>query len=440
MSIIEDFIARYRREFDFYDQAARLVAQQLDQQMQASGIRAMVTSRAKSPERLLRKVEQRAPTHRYATVDNIYADIVDLAGARVSLYFPGERQEVNKIVRSQFLLVEPPKEFPASSNEPSYKKRFSGYWATHYRVQLNEKTLSEAQKRYVDARVEIQVASVLMLAWAEVEHDLVYKPLQGKLSEDEYAILDELNGLVLAGEIALERLQRAAEIRAGERGTSFANHYDLAAFLFEAVRPLLKGSANDAALGRVDVLFELLQRLELANPDALDPYIESLHADTERRPIAEQIIDQILAADDSRYATYTEIKSARKLPYARVYEAQPGQSVDSSQAIGLFISQWIVFERFVRELTSILQPDMHKSGIVPTTRRLAELEVFDKAMLFEMDVLRRLRNNLVHGVEVPDALYISEAADRLSTLLQELAQSPDESIRTAMKRAQITSS
>ena len=42
-----------------------------------------------------------------------------------------------------------------------------------------------------------------MHAWSEVEHDLVYKPLQGTLSDEELAILDELNGLVLAGEIAL---------------------------------------------------------------------------------------------------------------------------------------------------------------------------------------------------------------------------------------------
>ena len=48
-----------------------------------------------------------------------------------------------------------------------------------------------------------------MHAWAEVEHDLVYKPYSGKLQEDELAILDEINGLVIAGEIALERLQKA---------------------------------------------------------------------------------------------------------------------------------------------------------------------------------------------------------------------------------------
>ncbi len=48
-----------------------------------------------------------------------------------------------------------------------------------------------------------------MHSWAEVEHDLVYKPINGKLSDEEYAILDEINGLVLSGEIALERLQKA---------------------------------------------------------------------------------------------------------------------------------------------------------------------------------------------------------------------------------------
>ena len=52
-----------------------------------------------------------------------------------------------------------------------------------------------------------------MHAWSEVEHDLVYKPMQGTLSEEELAILDELNGLVLTGEIALERLQAAGNER-----------------------------------------------------------------------------------------------------------------------------------------------------------------------------------------------------------------------------------
>lgn len=43
--VVGRFIARYRREFDFFEQAGRIVAQQLEAQLDASGIRAMVTPR-----------------------------------------------------------------------------------------------------------------------------------------------------------------------------------------------------------------------------------------------------------------------------------------------------------------------------------------------------------------------------------------------------------
>jgi hypothetical protein len=60
MGLVEDFIIRYRREYDFYDQAARLAAQMLDGRLQAAGVRSMVTSRAKSVTRLGPKVTDRA--------------------------------------------------------------------------------------------------------------------------------------------------------------------------------------------------------------------------------------------------------------------------------------------------------------------------------------------------------------------------------------------
>ena len=90
----------------------------------------MVPSRAKSPARLEAKIRQRARTKTYATLEDVSADIVDVAGARVALYFPGERDQVDRLVKQLFTLLEPPKEFPSSA-KATYKKRFSGYWATH---------------------------------------------------------------------------------------------------------------------------------------------------------------------------------------------------------------------------------------------------------------------------------------------------------------------
>ena len=48
-----------------------------------------------------------------------------------------------------------------------------------------------------------------MHAWAEVEHDLVYKPFISGLSKQELAILDQINGLVLAGECAWKTSKRS---------------------------------------------------------------------------------------------------------------------------------------------------------------------------------------------------------------------------------------
>ncbi len=104
----------------------------------------MVTSRAKAVGRLEAKVRQRATTRNDPSANDIYNDIVDLAGARVALYFPAERTQVDSIIRSLFVFAEMPKEFPASPN-PTDEKRFSGYWATHYRVQPRETSLSDAQ-------------------------------------------------------------------------------------------------------------------------------------------------------------------------------------------------------------------------------------------------------------------------------------------------------
>ena len=62
------------------------------------------------------------------------------------------------------------------------------------------------------ALIEIQIATVLMHAWAEVEHDLVIS-LERQLSRDEYEILDELNGMILSGEIALKKIAKAGKMK-----------------------------------------------------------------------------------------------------------------------------------------------------------------------------------------------------------------------------------
>ncbi len=246
-----------------------------------------------------------------------------------------------------------------------------------------------------------------MHAWAEVEHDLVYKPLQGRLSEDEYSILDELNGLVMAGEIALERLQRAGEQRVSAQGRVFSNHYDLAAYLLDRAAPILRSASAEANLGRVDILYALLKEINLAKSEDLSPYLMSLTSDFEQRPLAEQIIDQLAFDDPNRYRMYEKIRA--QLDRNRDVEIQPLQT-----AMGRFLSLWIELERGIRSLAEGKLPAPRLS--FPTGRILEDLKIFNQETLRDVDHLRRFRNNLVHGIEIPSSDDIDDASHRLEAL------------------------
>lgn len=234
MSVINSFMERYNKEFDFYLNLSKNVEDHLRGKLHSFGVRAIVSSRAKSPKRLRDKIIDRNSVNTYSSVESIYTDIVDLAGVRVAIYFPGDMSKVEEIIATEFDIEGEAKSFPEKKKKPrrdnSYEKVFSGYAAKHFRVKM--KGMGRYANNYP---VEIQVASVLMHAWSEVEHDLVYKPLQGSLSHEELMILDEINGLVLSGNLALERLQLAGIKRTESDNYEFKNHYDLALFFISCL-------------------------------------------------------------------------------------------------------------------------------------------------------------------------------------------------------------
>lgn len=417
MEIVDDFIARYAKEYDFYNRAAQLVAQAIEKDLKESGVRCIVTYRAKDIKRLEEKCRQRAAKKAYKTVEDIYTDIVDLAGVRVALYFPGQQDQVEEATKRLLEVLEQ-KKFPETSRRLKGRE-FSGYSAMHYRVQLKEHDLNDLDKRYAKARVEVQVASVLMHAWSEVEHDLAYKPLSGELSGAEKAILDQLNGLVLAGEISLRMLQEASENRVARDG-KFLNHYELAAYLLSQAGKILNQHVGDSGLGRVDVLFDFLRLLKKETPTDLAPYLVPLHDDFEMRPLVEQVIDALLAEDPSRYKYLNFIIAD--------VDAAPLDTLSLNERmhreIGHFLTSWVELEEVVRKLLphdgdSPIAPPFHR-----LLNRLKSLNLLDGESLREIELLRRVRNNVVHGRDVPPPGYLAEATERIQVITERVRHLP----------------
>lgn len=415
--IIDDFMVRYEREYDYYQAVARLCEQRCETELRQAGIRAIVTSRAKNHDRLRKKIEQRYPIKDYQIVDDIYEDIVDLAGVRIALYFPGDNEEVDKLIKDAFEFIGD-KKFPVKSEQSTtpqtcYEKRFSGYIARHYRTRFKEKDLADYQKHYMKACIEIQVASVLMHAWAEVEHDLAYKPLNGELSQEEYAILDQINGLVITGEIALEQLQKAEKTRVEKEGYHFSNQYDVASYLFGHLQIKVKDS--QMVMGRVDTLFRFLRSIQLDRPGELQKFIENLDPSDQQKSITNQLVDLIVATNPEYYEAYAQARreadTRRSAHYAYI----------SDEALGYFLSRWLDLETVVRQVADTSKSKQY--AVLPNTSTMIKLGLFVKneETYRELEQIRRLRNEVVHGIrtlESDDALY--QAGELLEHLLSRI--------------------
>lgn len=159
----------------------------------------------------------------------------------------------------------------------------------------------------------------------------------------------------------------------------------------------------------MDLLFELLKRLEILTLEQLKPYIDAVHHDTERRPIAEQIIDRLLAEDESRYKVYEDLRAFRPLS-ARPEEGVAAATADLHEAIGHLLSEWARLESVLRQFFSSTG-DRH---MVPTPKMMSRYVPDTR----EFERIRRLRNGVVHGMEEADPADLHDAANRLHDITE----------------------
>ena len=135
MGVIDNFIKQYEKEYDFYKQLSQIAGEIVENEINDRALKALVSHRAKRIDRLHEKLINRNKKKKYKSKRAIEKDIVDLAGVRIALYFPSDRNIIDELIDEVFIINER-KEFPENPQKPKLNKRFSGYWASHYRVSL----------------------------------------------------------------------------------------------------------------------------------------------------------------------------------------------------------------------------------------------------------------------------------------------------------------
>lgn len=234
-------------------------------------------------------------------------DLHDFGGARISLYFPGDIERISHILAEKFELVREARkhqsmdvittlqrrlqDFDANApvdgiHQGHTERGFSGYKATHFLVRLLEKDIPSSRTAvWKDLLVEIQVGTLVMHAWSEIEHDMIYKPLESQaISEDEIRLLDLINGIVATGESALGQLEASTKKRLDQRvkdKEAFAmSHHELGHWLekywvgaddlqgdwgyLEQLYAIAKAT-GDHQLGRIQQVLEKIDSAEVTH-------------------------------------------------------------------------------------------------------------------------------------------------------------------------------
>ncbi|KAB8208440.1 hypothetical protein BDV34DRAFT_49406 [Aspergillus parasiticus] len=276
LGIINEFMRKYEKEQEIYASAAKQAEILCEDVLKRESVECIVTSRAKDPESLQKKLHERLKKRQetaastregkkgYGSIDDIRSDIADLAGVRISLYMPRKKSHVEKILQREFDVawsLSLGEEGDIQATEP---RLFPGYCADHYRVFFKQG--SSQDDRFGKRMIEIQVVSVLRHVWAQIQHDRVYKQLIPTAGKD-IRILDALSSLLYAGDFVLDQLFDSQASRSKSDGTTFKTVYQLGSSLGQWIESFPE--RRDDNLGNVQSLFTLLKAVRMDTPDQL---------------------------------------------------------------------------------------------------------------------------------------------------------------------------
>jgi putative GTP pyrophosphokinase len=165
---------RYIKVRSVYEKHLEEFSSKLLARLRESDIRFTLTQRLKKFDSLFAKILRKArelnskPGGRAETQDDASVLITDLIGIRIICPFGEDTGRVEDIIRGGFEVVE------RERKGEDYSPREFGYEAVHLIVKLagNIELGGHVQEELL---CEVQLRTILQDAWAEVEHELLYK-------------------------------------------------------------------------------------------------------------------------------------------------------------------------------------------------------------------------------------------------------------------------
>ncbi|KAM3452243.1 hypothetical protein MY3296_004681 [Beauveria thailandica] len=247
------FVAEYTKKetTELFEALARDVRKECEDLLNKENIKGVVTCRCKSPKSLEEKMDDEDERDKFIQflgltkgpaqaedklVRKLYehADMSDLAGVRIGVFLPGDIYKVAELLCRAFTVVHnfgtvrDLSRVPSIERNKSIERHGNGPWLQnlgysedtwqHYGYKSWQMVIQwqragwslEAaafSNLFSPFRVEIQLGTVLTQAWAEVQHNIIYKcPSEIQVTDNMKRMIDATNGLSISADILLVEL------------------------------------------------------------------------------------------------------------------------------------------------------------------------------------------------------------------------------------------
>jgi ppGpp synthetase/RelA/SpoT-type nucleotidyltranferase len=220
-----------------FDKLADLAKKGCEDLLKSMGIKGVVQCRTKNYDSLKKKLKDMAQTRAFTDYvsqgNDIYKhdEMGDLAGVRIGLFFPGHVAMVAEELSKRYHIIhlfgtvtggrkatqEDRKLEIQDHTKGPWRDDTGDHWE-HYGYKSWQMVVQWkspfpiALERINSLRVEIQIGTVVTQAWAEVQHNVIYKKPADILSTPSMKrMIDGINGLAITTEIMLNELARSLE-------------------------------------------------------------------------------------------------------------------------------------------------------------------------------------------------------------------------------------
>lgn len=170
---VSELLSEYKEKYSLFEEYTRTIHFLLENLLRKYSIQfATVQFRTKEVSKLGKKLLKKKDLQNRKLVE-----MPDLSGCRIIFYLEDNIYPFGHILHNEFEVVED--EVKISPDE---------YNARHITVKLKENRLSLPEySKFRELRCEIQLTTILYHSWAEIQHDIVYKPNELLLEFDKPA-------------------------------------------------------------------------------------------------------------------------------------------------------------------------------------------------------------------------------------------------------------